>query len=197
MKKIIFDKGLGTYDPPEAFTLSDETLTVKVSNLPVASAFGDYYAVFTNDTGAELTHKLSGNDEIELDNDFIKPGQLHGKVERRVRGKVVMTWEIETLLISQVDTNITASPVIAALKAEIEELVSTFKAQEQVWHGKFKGLSETVESLRSDTQSAITAACSDILKETLKAADENAMTLNEKIIATADLIGKVMKKKRK
>lgn len=117
--------GVGRYDDVSPFIITDNKLQLKIE-LPAQS--GEFYFIGKNGD-RDVKRLIPSNGELTLEK--FTAGELRADVKHYFKGEIIKTYQVEPLLLKEVDGNLSADPVIPALKKELESAKDNIGALEK------------------------------------------------------------------
>lgn len=114
--------GIGRYDDVSPFIITNGEIQM---NIELPSYNGEFYLTAENN-GRKFKQKLINGGTVIIDN--LTAGELKAEVKHYVKGELVKVYKIETLLIKELDMNLSVSPEITAINERITNLNSRLES---------------------------------------------------------------------
>lgn len=120
----IKEKGLGRYSDVSPFPLGDGDLEIEIIGIPAYRGDFKFIAQCNGVQCAQETVSTTQNHVI-IPHDKLSAGRFSCRVVYYIRRKEVCTFNVEDLLITNLDANLFSTPEIFSLNAEILSLKAT------------------------------------------------------------------------
>lgn len=152
MKTITLNSnGLGRYDDVSPFVLTDGKLELEII---VPKRNGLFYFVGeNNDVKFQVLIPASGS----LILDGLTPGELIGEVKHYLKGELIESYNVETLLLRKLDGSCTADPAIAKLTSEVQIIKGKNAVLAKVLNEEIESLTKQLNALRQFAKDCISA----------------------------------------
>lgn len=135
MKTInLKSNGIGRYTDVSPFIIADNKLEIKVG-LP--NLHGEFFLVAENN-GKAFKKTLSRLEPVILEG--LTAGELQTEVQHYLKGELIKTYQIEPLILKEVNGSLSATPEIISLQAQITALNNTFADLEEELSKKLNAL---------------------------------------------------------
>ena len=135
MKTInLKSNGIGRYTDVSPFIIADNKLEIKVG-LP--NLHGEFFLVAENN-GKAFKKTLSRLEPVILEG--LTAGELQTEVQHYLNGELIKTYQIEPLILKEVNGSLSATPEIISLQAQITALNNTFADLEEELSKKLNAL---------------------------------------------------------
>lgn len=116
------NSGIGRYDDVSPFIIVNSEIQV---NIELPSYNGEFYLTAENN-GRTFKQKLINGVTVIIDK--LTAGELKAVVKHYVKGELVKVYKIETLLIKELDTNLSVTPEITAINERTTNLSSRLES---------------------------------------------------------------------
>ena len=121
MKTILLKpNGTGRYDDVSPFIMTNGQLDLKII-LPNQN--GDFFLV-TENNGTKRKYDLPGSGSVTLEN--LEAGELLVTVKHYLNGVMVKQYEVEPLILCEVDDGLKCTPEFVHLQKQIDEIKKTY-----------------------------------------------------------------------
>ncbi len=142
MKTITLkSNGIGRYEDVSPFIITNNALELIVE-LP--NVCGEFFLVFQNNSKTE-TMLLPRGGMITLKE--LTAGELCAEIKHYLKGELIKTYKIESLLLKEADGSIVAEPEIAALTRENARLAGLFAEEQERAKKRENSLNKTICAL--------------------------------------------------
>lgn len=169
--------GEGRYDDVSPFIIAED-LTIALNGLSATS--GDYYAVLACN-GKSAQKRIESN-RITIEKSFLSIGALYMNVVYYLCGKKLGEWTVEPLCLQQATpTDFSASPTVAALEAETENLKKSIVET----NGRIQALNGNFQALLKDMKKTFDSEIA-LLKNAMNLAEKNATAAIERATEKAN-----------
>lgn len=141
MKTIIIDATkYAKYDDRSSFPLGD--LKLKISGLPAVPNSQYRYIAYMNGTKVGQYTITPTNNTVEIATSSLEAGSLSGVIIQYVAGIESKRWEVEALVITDLDDVFSAVPEICKLKDDMAQMKANHQTQIEAMTKEIKQIKE-------------------------------------------------------